>query len=124
MTDTTLPTRTAWKITWRNKTYTEADISGAHFAILCMVTGRDDVSMTDLDPFVYDTEGEVSDVHGMALMMLLQMFVSQDLAEQIDTTDDPDQINEGLQAAIVQAIAEIGQASMADEILPSLSFDS
>ena len=120
----TEPRKKTWTITWNGKTYSEADITGGHFAILVMLTGRDDISMLDLDPLVYDESGAVSDVHGMVLMMLIQMFLSADLAEAADTGtgEDVDEVTRVVATCIAQAVNEVRSASMADVILPALSF--
>ena len=120
----TEPRKKTWTITWNGKTYSEADITGGHFAILVMLTGRDDIAMLDLDPLVYDESGAVSDVHGMTLMMLIQMFLTADLAEAADTGtgEDVDEVTRVVAACIAQAVNEVRSASMADVILPALSF--
>ena len=60
----------------------------------------------------------------MVLMMLIQMFLSADLAEAADTGtgEDADEVTRAVAACIAQAVNEVRSASMADVILPALSF--
>lgn len=105
-TETQTPAR-PWRITWRDKTWTEDDMTGQHLAVLALVAGRDDFDMLEISP---------SNGH-QRLMMVISAFVAVDRTGAANP-EDADEVA----AVVAESVDEVSRASVV-EILGALSYD-
>lgn len=96
------PKRAGWRIGWRGRSWTDADIRGEHLAFVALMTGDDSWRML-----------EVAEVHPEAgpvrLMCLIAALVAVD-----DAVSDEEQL-----AAIIRDV----RATPVAELLGALSID-
>ena len=110
MTITEEPTETTarpWTITWKDRVWTESDVTGKHLAVLSLIAGRDDFDLLEMSP---------ANGH-QRLMMMISACVAVEAAESI-SSEDADEIAK----VVAESVDEVSRAS-ADEILGALTFD-
>lgn len=99
-----LPRPGGWRIEWRGKSWTDADVTGQVLSTLAILSGTDDFNQLDIDPR-----------HGhQRLMQMLMALVTVDRAEGLDDVD-------AVTGLLAESLSEVAKAS-ADEILGALSF--
>jgi hypothetical protein len=100
-----LPRPGGWRITWRGKSWTDADVTGQHLATLALLSGTDDFAQLDIDPR-----------HGhQRLMSMLMALVAVDRADGLEDVD-------AVTDLLAVALSEVAGAP-ADEILAALTFE-
>lgn len=106
------PVDWTWKITWRGKSWTDADLTGQHLAVLVMMSGSDEWGQLSIPEALAKAKAEVLDGF-MRLFYMLAAFVVVDRVP--DDTPEAE-----AHEMTVRALDEIRKAS-AEEIIGAIS---